>query len=395
MALDARGHRVHDDLRGSVLTDARDDVAQGRPSPAARLLYLDWLRGVAVLAMVHAHLIDSWTRDADRHSQIYYSLQWVGGIASALFLFLAGVALAMSGETKARQSGSLAAAARAVRHRGWEVFLLAFVFRLQAQIFGWGPLQNLLKVDMLNIMGLSMVVASVMWQLQPRRSWRLAAFAALTAIVTMMTPLVRATPWLAVLPDPIEGYLRPAGAYSAFALFPWAGYLFGGVLVGELVDATRVGRVKPSWLQTALAVAGALGVTLGWLASFRPALFPTASFWHDSPTLFFMRLGVLTAVVPAAWTVEKLSAYSRHLTRTVLQPLVTLGRSSLFVYWIHVEMVYGVIAEPIKKQLPLWGSELGWALLCVALYQIVRWKNRLMEGYELPRRARIFAAVLR
>ena len=25
--------------------------------------------------------------------------------------------------------------------------------------------------------------------------------------------------------------------------------------------------------------------------------------------------------------------------------ITTLGRSSLFVYWIHVEMVYGVVAE--------------------------------------------------
>ena len=69
------------------------------------------------------------------------------------------------------------------------------------------------------------------------RTARVTAFAALTAATTFVTPLVRAAPWLAPLPDPLEAYLRPAGGYSAFALFPWAGYLFAGVMVGDLIDA--------------------------------------------------------------------------------------------------------------------------------------------------------------
>jgi len=36
-------------------------------APAARRAYLDVLRGIAVLVMIEAHVIDSWTRDADRH----------------------------------------------------------------------------------------------------------------------------------------------------------------------------------------------------------------------------------------------------------------------------------------------------------------------------------------
>ncbi len=92
--------------------------------------------------MVHAHMLDSWTRDADRTTQAYYSLQWIGGVASPLFLFLAGAAMAMSAASKARQSGQHAAGARAARRRGWEIFLLAFVFRLQAEILGFGPLSG-------------------------------------------------------------------------------------------------------------------------------------------------------------------------------------------------------------------------------------------------------------
>ncbi len=43
-------------------------------SPSTRRTYLDVLRGVAVLIMIEAHVIDSWTREADRHSRAFYTL---------------------------------------------------------------------------------------------------------------------------------------------------------------------------------------------------------------------------------------------------------------------------------------------------------------------------------
>ena len=344
--------------------------------------------------MVHAHTLDSWTREVDRNTQAYYRLQWAGGAASALFLFLAGVATAMSAESKTRQAGSREAGARAARRRGLEIFVLAFIFRLQAELLGFGPLSSMLKVDMLNVMGLSMIAAAFLWQALPSRTWRAGGFAAATALITVLTPLVRAVPWLAGLPDPIEAYLRPAGGYSAFALFPWAGYLFAGVLAGELIDAVRATRRNPVRLQLSLAAAGIAGGAAAYVASYQPALFPTASFWHDSPTIFFLRLATVTTLVPIAWVIETLSERG-GLPLKPFRAMVTMGRSSLFVYWIHVEMVYGVIAEPIKRTLPLWLDQLAWLAMCGLLYGIVLLKNRLMEGYELPPRMRIFAAVLR
>jgi hypothetical protein len=300
----------------------------------------------------------------------------------------------MSAESKARQSGSAVAGASATRRRGLEIFVLAFIFRLQAELLGFGPLSSILKVDMLNVMGLSMIAAALMWGTLPSRTSRVVAFAAATAAVAFLTPLVRAVPWLAPLPDPIEAYLRPAGSYSAFALFPWAGYLFAGALVGELVDGLRASGRSPLPLQFWLAAAAIAGGIGAYAASYQPAIFPTASFWHDSPTIFFLRLATVTMLVPVAWAIEGLSE-RRYLPLQPFQAMVTMGRSSLFVYWIHVEMVYGVIAEPIKRTLPLWLDQLAWLAMCVLLYGIVRLKNRLLEGYELPPRMRLFAAVLR
>jgi uncharacterized membrane protein len=339
--------------------------------------------------MVLTHVIDSWTHAAARETEAYYTLSFIGGIASPLFLFLAGVATAMSAAAKGRREGSHESGARLARRRGWEIFALGLIFRLQAQLLGLGPIENLFKVDMLNAMGLSIVGASLLWQWSPDRRRRIVAFAIATSAITMITPLVRDSIVLAGLPDPLEAYLRPVAPYTAFPLFPWAGFLFAGALVGDLIDATRRERRRQIALQSGLALAAAAGVTLGWLASFQPAIYPSASFWHDSPTFFFIRLGLVTLLVPCAWVVEHLAP------GPFLRPLVTLGRSSLFVYWIHIEMVYGVIAEPLKGQMPLWMSLAATALMTIFLYRLVVLKNRWLQRHGLQGPLRVLAPVLR
>jgi hypothetical protein len=93
--------------------------------------------------------------------------------------------------------------------------------------------------------------------------------------------------------------------------------------------------------------------------------------------------------LPLAWMAE------RRLPANLFTPMVTLGRSSLFVYWIHVEMVYGVIAGPLKQTLPVWGSLAGTFLLVLVLYLLVLVKNRWVEEHGLPGRLRLLAPVVR
>ena len=64
--------------------------------PASRRTYLDVLRGIAVLIMIEAHVIDAWTRVADRRSRAFGESLILGGFGAPLFLFLAGIGVVMS-----------------------------------------------------------------------------------------------------------------------------------------------------------------------------------------------------------------------------------------------------------------------------------------------------------
>lgn len=380
-------------------------------SPAARLTYLDWLRGVAVMIMVHTHVIDSWTREADRDRPGYFDLHFVGGLGAPLFLLLAGIAVSLSATAVARAAGSPRPGVRIVVARGATVFLLAFVFRLQALALGWGPYSDLFKVDILNIMGLSMIIAGLLWGVGDSRGKRMCAFAVGTAVVGMVTPLVRQAAVVSGLPDPIEAYLRPEGRFAAFTLFPHTGFVLAGALVGELIDACRDQQTQPR-LQLALFASAGAGAIAAWWASFQPTIYPSSSFWNSSPTFFFIRLGIITGLVPLGWLhyrlwINRTDASSSNEERpaptnvimampvTLTRAVQTLGRSSLFVYWIHVEMVYGVAAEPLKRTLRLELASAAAFALLVALYGVVLLKNRLMRHVQLRGPMRVFEAVLR
>jgi hypothetical protein len=52
-------------------------------------------------------------------------------------------------------------------------------------------------------------------------------------------------------------------------------------------------------------------------------------------------------------------------------PLVTLGVGSLFVYWVHVEVVYGFVTRPLRHRLTLEQCAVAWAGFSLAMYALL------------------------
>lgn len=335
--------------------------------------YLDWARGLAVLIMIQAHLLDSWTRLDARGSWQFVWAMIVAGFGAPLFLFLAGVSVVLSASAKWRRSGDSKAAAAAVMKRGAWIFFLAAVFRLQAWILGWGHFRTLLKVDILNIMGPSIMAAGALWGACRSTRTRAVAFASSAIGISLLSPIVRTTHLLDALPDPIEGYARPLNGLTNFSFFPWSGFVFAGAVVGVLLDGARTPE-RESRANAWLFASGAALAAFAYGASFLPSPYAQSDFWGTSPAYFALRSGILTLVVPIAYAWERLAVRGRW------SPIEQLGRSSLFIYWIHVEMVYGLISLRIHKALShgeAWAAYVAFVvfmLLCsIAKDRVVRW----------------------
>ena len=343
----------------------------------ARRGYLDWLRGLAVTVMIEAHVLDSWTRLDERQSAAFGASMIAGGFGAPMFLFLAGVSVSLSAASKLRRTADIGAASSAVMQRGLQIFGLAFLFRLQACILSWGSWRSLLKVDILNIMGPSISVAAALWGWFRTTRGRCLAFAAAVALLAFLTPPVRGTWILSPLPDPIEGYIRPRPGYTSFAFFPWAGFVFGGAIIGALVADTVTHGVERAVI-VRIGIAGVLLSAIAFVASYFPSPYERSEFWTSSPSFFFIRLGILTCLVAAAYAWEQ-----RPGGDTKWSPLQQLGRTSLFIYWIHVEMIYGLAVRPLHKSMTLpwaWFSVIAFTmfmLICsLAKERVAGWWRR-------------------
>ena len=126
-----------------------------------------------------------------------------------------------------------------------------------------------------------------------------------------------------------------------------------------------------------MAAAGSAMAALAYLGSLRPSLYAKSDFWTSSPSYFVLRVGLLTALLPLGYLWEQLPW--RHKLSS-WSPLEEFGKSSLFVYWIHVEMVYGFFSRPIRRALSAEQSFVAYVLFTLFLLARVHLKNRLVEA---------------
>src|SRR5229473_503286 len=144
----------------------------GAAATPGRLAYIDWLRGLACLGMFQAHCYNSWLNADARKTEFYRWSQAAGTLPAPLFIFLAGVSSAMVTQRLRDKGVARNAIARTTILRGAEIYALGLLFRVQEFALGYpkSPWTDLLRVDVLNILGLSMMLMGVLCWLTAARS---------------------------------------------------------------------------------------------------------------------------------------------------------------------------------------------------------------------------------
>jgi uncharacterized membrane protein len=220
-----------------------------------------------------------------------------------------------------------------------------------------------------------MLLAAALWSAGSRTAWRGAALALTALFFALVTPLVRTAEAVTTLPYPIQWYFKAVAGSGAFTLFPWVGFLLAGVAIGIWLDQTRTDYDERRAL-VVMAVAGPVMASAGYLSAYLPAAYTDTTFWTGSPTYFFVRLGILITAIPVAYAWNRLfSGWS---------PLREFGVASLFVYWIHVEMVYGVASIWLHRTLTFEQGMVSYIAFCLFLFGLVKLKDRIVGASAPP-----------
>jgi len=359
------------------------------PSAPSRLVYIDWLRGLACVLMFQTHCYDAWLGGAARSTKFAMWSQLGGTFPAPLFLFLAGISFAIVTRKLVQKGLTPNQIAQTTIKRGAQIFALGLLFRVQEFVisFGWAPWSDLFRVDILNTIGVSMMLMGVM-------CWVVLAFGnaqhpnqggmreddrcsicLLGAAVLLAAIIAGVTPWLwttwrpRFLPWELETYIN--GVHNLdkpqpwlFPIFPWAAFAFAGLAFGFLLLSDPAKKLG-AWFVGLAAVAGVALIYIAKFLDSRPfELYPVYDFWHTSPNFFLIRVGLLLVLVliAYAWCRWGLGQYG-------FSPLIQLGNTSLLVYWVHIEFVYGRFSILPRRSASVLGASKG--LLIIFLSMLV------------------------
>jgi uncharacterized membrane protein len=356
-------------------------------SPSSRLAYIDWARGLACVLMFQTHCYDSWLGGAARDGLFIRVSQLGGTLPAPLFLFLAGTSFALVTD-KLRQKGVLAdEIARTTILRGGEIFVLGLLFRLQEFLLGQpgAPWTDLLRVDVLNVIGVSLMMMGVACRIaaaggttdpkQLRRATTVTAVVCAAAIAIFTPPL-----WTNWRPHSLawwlESYINGVHTFGKpqpwlFPIFPWAAFAFVGLAVGSLLLSDWARKNDA----IALASAGASGIVLIavglWLDARPERFYGTYDFWHTSPNFFLARAGIVLVVLFLGYAWCRWGAGEWGFS-----PLIEMGKCSLLVYWVHLEFVYGGLSIVPRHRSSVGTATLGLIAIFLAMTALAAVRNR-------------------
>jgi uncharacterized membrane protein len=149
--------------------------------------------------------------------------------------------------------------------------------------------------------------------------------------IAAASPLVSALDWSRA-PGIVKAYLAPDPA--TFSLFPWLAFMAFGLAFGSVIRCVRAERSDRLMEWTALA---GVGLIVGgrYFANLPYSIYANSQFWLDSPALTLIKLGVVMLMMSFAFL------WTTHVVKDSWSWVRQLGTTSLLVYWVHTELVYG------------------------------------------------------
>lgn len=403
--------------------------------PAGRLEAVDAVRGAAVIFMLAWHTADAWLGSPARDASAFRAVEVVGGLAAPLFFLLAGLGTGIAERLPASAASAAAGLRRALR-----IVVAGYGLR----VFAWGVDHSaLLRADAALLVlasagglgalyaslgdggpsvraravagaaGLSLVTLSARWMSERDAAIALrldvlqGIGAALVVVVLVLWASARAVgpvrilvpalaalavalaaphvPGLAPPPGPVRLWdyvarfdVAPAASGARFPLLPWLGYALLGAAAGRALRG-RVPEAGPFSLPVRARASRVLALSaLVTVLVFEAGPVARVVLAHADGLRNVSRLAYNAGV--AVSTAALVAALAPRGGRAP-EALALLGRHSLVIYAVHLEIAYGLPGSVIARTLG-WAS---WALLAALLLLGMGALARIVERIERRR----------
>ena len=195
-------------------------------------------------------------------------------------------------------------------------------------------------------------------------------------MIALATPPLWTTHRPRFLPWMLESYINGVHIYNApqtwlFAIFPWSGFAFVGLAFGLFIRSDFAQRKEVQALAATAAV-GALACLLSLaFDNSSVKLYAVYDYWHSSPNFFLMRCGILLLLAFAVFAWCRWGVATRGFS-----PFMLFGKTSLLVYWVHIEFVYGRLSILPKGRTGIPLATAGMIVIFAAMLAFSSWRLR-------------------
>jgi uncharacterized membrane protein len=307
--------------------------------PKERLLFVDLLRGLAVMVMIEVHAVNGLMRPAYRESLWFAPLDFINGLVAPVFLFLAGFAFHVAVQRNSAALRTWGPALRKTLARIGLIWLLGYLLHIPSfSLRSWyrdattEQWQHFFSIDILQCIACGLLLLLLLRLIVTRDRIFLGMVTLLGCAAVVPASGIYQMDLLTVLPLWFASYIAPVSS-TLFPLLPWFGFMAAGVLVScFFLRAAAQGR-EDHFLYTVAGIGWVLVlVCLPLLAWFNHQL---GVLFDERPHVLFFaaRLGGVCILLGLCYWLCR--------GRETLSPsIVCAGQETLMIYCIHLQVLY-------------------------------------------------------
>lgn len=328
-----------------------------------RYQFLDVYRGIVVLLMIQGHIVRELLEGAAQGTELFRMHELFHGITGAGFLFGAGITFGISAQVRWDEYLTFTPAL-------WKrlkkiVLLLGIAYALHLPFLSLSKTltdataedwASLWSFDVLQCIGFGLLILQILVFVIRKEQWFTISLALLTLVAAGSAPVV----WREGrgLPAFLSSALTGTGG-SFYPLIPNAAFLFAGAFVSyEFLRSVRRGTEEQFIRRLAIAGVG-LPIAALILEALPIQVYQSSDYWSTSPGFLLIKLGGISLLMSGAWHLGRAGFVRRH--PRIQSWLVILGVESLFVYVVHLILLYGSVLNPNVSVSRMWFQSMNWS----------------------------------
>jgi len=288
-----------------------------------RFYFLDILRSLALIEMMHGHTLDALLSVPLRNTQFYYGLQFFRGITAPLFLYIAGFCFGLATFGQAPVMSHITAQVWQRLKRiftiviaGYLLYLPYFSLIKTIQHINTPVWQAFLKTDILRCIGIILLIMQLITFCRLNKPLFYILFVSFTFCLPFLPRLVQNSLLVSRLPDYLRFYLTG----SSFPLIYYGAYATFGLVCSRFFNDYR-----SHWQ----LLTGLTSIVILLIAIVLKSVSSCHAFINYAIISSFVILLVLIAANLESWW------------RKLPQILKYFSRESLFIYIAHILIIYG------------------------------------------------------